>query len=484
MRSARLLDVSGTNCYGSLRSLRDRIDACLQWGVKNVVRREATRCAWRARDARTCRKRNLVKQEARLSWPSPMTDSSSIACPHCGSLDTVRNPKKQRWYCLDCETPFDTPDREALATALVDPPTRPLKIFLSYGHDKNRELVDRFKTRLKQHGHQVWIDYKEIGTWQDWKGRITQGIYDSDLTIAFLSAHALRDPGVCRNEIAMALDRHPGRVFPVLLEPQNEILAPVTITHLQWLDLSNWQDIKTGRVAGLAFDAWVEGKIVELLAALEGGAGDAPGDIDLLRNTLLPLTFTSEIVKHVSPFVGREWVFAEYENWLNEVSHSRLLWLTGGPGTGKSAIAAMLAHNRQSSVFGAWFCSFSSVERRDPARVLRTLAFQLAARWPDYRRKLLFKLALSATSLPDECRQCSLRLDARSSSDLFDLLLAEPLVDLIWREERQVLVIDALDELTDLRGFNPILDLIGAHFGRLPQWISLVVISRPQAELR
>ena len=106
-----------------------------------------------------------------------------------------------------------TPDAKP---SLADKTKNPKRIFFSYGHDGNRELVDRFKVDLEKRGHTVWIDYKDIGAWDDWKSRITQGIHDSQMAIAFLSMHSTRDPGVCRNEMAMALN-HFGTLYPILL---------------------------------------------------------------------------------------------------------------------------------------------------------------------------------------------------------------------------------------------------------------------------
>ncbi|MBL8829657.1 MAG: toll/interleukin-1 receptor domain-containing protein [Planctomycetaceae bacterium] len=40
----------------------------------------------------------------------------------------------------------------------------PLRIFLSYGHDANEELVRRIKADLENRGHDVWFDKREIKT--------------------------------------------------------------------------------------------------------------------------------------------------------------------------------------------------------------------------------------------------------------------------------------------------------------------------------
>jgi hypothetical protein len=39
--------------------------------------------------------------------------------------------------------------------------TEPLRIFLSYGHDANEELVSMIKADLEKRGHDVWFDKNE-----------------------------------------------------------------------------------------------------------------------------------------------------------------------------------------------------------------------------------------------------------------------------------------------------------------------------------
>ena len=55
-------------------------------------------------------------------------------------------------------------------------PVAPLRIFLSYGHDANEELVRRIKADLEKRGHDVWFDKNEIKFGDDWRRSITDGI--------------------------------------------------------------------------------------------------------------------------------------------------------------------------------------------------------------------------------------------------------------------------------------------------------------------
>lgn len=66
-------------------------------------------------------------------------------------------------------------------------------------------MVERIKGDLEARGHEVWFDADGIKTGDDWRNAITRGILDSEQVVAFLSKWSVRDPGVCLNEIAIAL---------------------------------------------------------------------------------------------------------------------------------------------------------------------------------------------------------------------------------------------------------------------------------------
>ena len=127
-----------------------------------------------------------------------------------------------------------------------------LKVFLSYGHDGNTELVLRIKHDLKAAGHRPWIDKAGIKTGDDWRRSILDGLADTDWTLAFLSRHAEREGGVCLDEIALAMGMRHGNLATILVEPEEEVRAPVSVSHIQWLDMSGWatqDDACTGKAA-------------------------------------------------------------------------------------------------------------------------------------------------------------------------------------------------------------------------------------------
>jgi len=347
-----------------------------------------------------------------------------------------------------------------------------MRVFLSYGHDRNTPLIQQIRSDLEAAGHTVWIDTSQIKFGDDWRRSILDGIEKSDWTLGFLSRHSTRDPGVCLDELAIALHVRGGAIATVMVESEQDVLPPVSVSHIQWLDMHEWAAKKAaGRDD---WDTWYRGKIGQILALLTAPATQRfAGEIEELDQRLRPIGQESELGLLVDGFVGRAWLLEKLDNWRKNASGSRLFWLTGAPGSGKSAFAAWLAHRGKVNVIGLNLCRYNIDERRDAARVFRTLAFQMATRLPDYRRLLLDRLQKHD---PDGSE-----LARSSPAEVFDRLLAEPLrfgIDGGRREHRYVLVIDALDE-TLRDGRSDLAEILAESVQKLPPWIAVVATSRP-----
>lgn len=392
-------------------------------------------------------------------------------CPHCSSAETVFKAKAGKWECNSCETRFEGP-----------PPAKVSReIFFSYGHDNNSVLVERFKKDLTARGYKVWQDIDRIRPWSHWREEITKGIQGSGMAVAFLSVHSTRDPGVCLNEIAMAL-HHFGRIFPVLLEDKKSVTIPAAITIYQWNDMSDWKELSEKNPE--EFERWYSGKLEEIIHVIDAEEMKASSQIGALREVLTPYTFERLFAQHLEGFVGREWVFDEFEEWLEHQPDSRVFWLKAAPGFGKTAWSVNLANKRRDAVICTWFCNSQSAELRDPLKTVMTLAFQLAIRLPDYRVSLLNRLGLHVGSAHDRSSEVRSELLKKNLDDLFTHLIAEPLALEIWgKEHKLVILIDALDEATDAEGKNPLTALITGRFLELPNWICFAVTSRPDASV-
>lgn len=117
-------------------------------------------------------------------------------------------------------------------------PCAPMRIFLSYGHDANAELVERIYADLQSRRHDVWFDKSEIRFGDDWRRAITDGIVGSNRVLSFLSKYSTSDPGVCLDELAIAIGVKGGNIQTVLVESEAEVKAPPSIGYIQWLDMN------------------------------------------------------------------------------------------------------------------------------------------------------------------------------------------------------------------------------------------------------
>jgi len=194
--------------------------------------------------------------------------------------------------------------------------------------------------------------------------------------------------------------------------------------------------------------------------------------LDHLREILNPLDFGEELEGYGTRFVPgtRQWVFKEIDKWLADNGTGRCRVLLAGPGFGKTAIVARLCESRRDAVVGVHLCRHNHSAKRDPGRMVRTLTHQIANAIPEYRAALEHKEA-----------QLAKEVDALGTTELFDLLLVQPLRT-IRMECCKMLVIDALDEAEHDKK-NELLHLIKTDFSRLPKWLKVLVTGRPEVPI-
>ncbi|WP_108646466.1 toll/interleukin-1 receptor domain-containing protein [Polynucleobacter rarus] len=389
-------------------------------------------------------------------------------CPQCQSLAAF-SPKREKYYCAECEDTFEPLIQK------IDPQT----IFLSYAHksereedyDVSEELVLLVKEALEKDGHTVWIDKEGIQGGHNWRENITRAILSHDHFLSFLSKRSVRDPGVCLNEIAIARDK--GVNFQtVLTEPEDIVKPPITVTDTQWHQFVGWKDVHSGDKT--AWDTWFEERMKGIRAQIEDVKNArAPGELTILRRALDPTTFYQDIAKKTEGFFGRKWLFDAFDHWLDK-TNDRVFWLKGSPGIGKSAFAAKLVHQSNSRIIGFFKCDFQALKSPEESarEVICTLAYQLASRMPDYRAKLLYGQGVNDPEV----------ILKKTADDLFRFLITEPLnkQGKIVEGQRSAIVIDALDEAGRNDGTNPLLTLIKKHAPNLPDWLGIVITSRPE----
>ena len=163
--------------------------------------------------------------------------------------------------------------RIATISGLKKKPSGPLGIFLSHGHDANEDLVRRIKADLEKRGHDVWFDKNEIKFGDEWRRSLKNGILKSNRVLSFLSKCSTRDPGVCRDEIAIAVGVKGGNIKILLVESEQEMQPPANIGCFQWLDIHDWKEghgivhiAKDRPVVGeAAWKQWYQAKLAEIV---------------------------------------------------------------------------------------------------------------------------------------------------------------------------------------------------------------------------
>ncbi|XP_022795093.1 uncharacterized protein LOC111333731 [Stylophora pistillata] len=168
-------------------------------------------------------------------------------------------------------------------------------------------------------------------------------------------------------------------------------------------------------------------------------------------------------------------ILTKVENWMDDrSSENRVLVISGKAGMGKSVISAvvckrMLQANRLS---GSHFCQHGKARHRNPKVMLQSLACQLSNIIPEFRIAIVEILS----------RNLGGDLNSMEVSDLFELLLAEPLSRVKDPGRNILMVIDGLDE-SEYQGRNELLDVIANHFCKLPAWVRFLVTTRPEINI-
>lgn len=372
-------------------------------------------------------------------------------CPKCYSENIFFSKKRQMYVCEDC-------DYEFLEEFV------PQKIFISYGHDKNTPLVEKIYDALMRRGHNPWIDYSEIKCGDEWRTKIRDGIKESGHFIACLSRHSVRVPGVCLDEIAIAISQKSCKINSILLEA---VSAPNSISNIQWLDMHDWEQYY--QKGEKIWNNWFDEKVKQLYQSIESDENiNYAGEIRNLSDLLNPVSMDIKIKLLLrDEIVGRKWLLNIVKDFVAH-DDKQLLWLVGLPGTGKSAFSAILS-NYLENCCAVYFCQWDKLETLKSKNIIRTLAFQLACNLADYRLALL------------ECLK-NINFGDLTTEDLLEQILIAPLNSLIDGNRGTVcVVIDALDEIDEENA--SIINTLSRMLSSFPKWIKFIFTCRPEARI-
>lgn len=332
-----------------------------------------------------------------------------------------------------------------------------MRIFISYGHDEHLCFARKLYEAFIERGDEVWFDEEKLKTGCRWEEYIENGLKwilnDPDgKMILIMTPHSVRRPdGYCLNELSYALDLRLD-ILPVMLVWTT---PPLSIYRYQWLDLTD----RKGET-DFADD------FRKIISSLENNVHvDDSDQFYYLRNNLEPLDFLNDISLYQPDFIGREWVMADFYKWLTENRDSRVYFITGLPGVGKTALAVHMLQ-ACNNIMAFHLCRKGNSEKISLRRTICSIAYQLSRELPEYQDYLL---RVNIVQEKDRCND-----DA-----LFDVLIAGPLSHCCNQEKDVLILIDGIDEAGDCY-HSPFSSFLARNIGKLPRWVRFVLTSRPE----
>ena len=392
-----------------------------------------------------------------------------MKCIYCGSEDVIYRKFHHIWECQNCGESFDPDERERM--------TEEINVFFSYAHDdedfeNGAVVVDRLKQLIEEKSDRkikIWLDTYSIPRNKDWRELITGGIVESDRFVGFMSRKALRDPGVCRDELGIAVGSRYGIISCVLLEGERTLNPPAEFTERQWIDLSDW---KKKRDEGEAeFERFLNDAADELIGILRDPETlRFNHEVKKLKESLGisavdEMTRIDELLKF--KMTGRGWLENIINTWLNDKNGSRVMTLYADPGAGKSLFSAHFQFANP-NVIAALACDSRSEEYSQTDKITDRLAYLIALRLPDYRRQLMYILTDKSTL-------------TKTGHDRFNTLIATPLSRVIDGERSaKLIIIDGLDEAKS----GALAEFIRSYHDKLKPYIRILITARPERMLR
>ncbi|MCU6770152.1 ATP-dependent transcriptional regulator [uncultured Bacteroides sp.] len=381
-------------------------------------------------------------------------------CPNCGN---DMNLGKRFYFCQECGMSLPIIDNIRSVKKLYSS----RYVFISYGHDSYAEFANRLCDDLKIRGHHVWTDL-ELKIGNDWEYSIEDALNKvtshkpNGCFVLLMSPHSVRRPdGYCLNELSVAI-RSGLFLIPVKLQ---SIEPPLSIARIQYLDMSECL------LSGFS-ESIYQRQLGLLVNAIENDEVNFDGMQSRLISLLRPIEFKNEIKKYMRRFTGRQWVLKRIREWLYTPNASKVFWLTGGPGVGKTALSIWLSCREIPEIHAWHLCQHSDTLTSNPKNCVLSLAYYLSSHLQEYFDKL-----------------CSMNLEELVNltnvniNTLFTRLLLDPLNEIEPPQKPVAILIDAIDEAGMENGENVLAKFIGRYFSEFPDWVRLIVTSRPVLEV-
>ena len=181
-------------------------------------------------------------------------------------------------------------------------------------------------------------------------------------------------------------------------------------------------------------------------------------------------------------FIGRQWLYREMENVLENDDLSGVLIL-GNPGAGKTALSSQLICSRTTSprihshILGYHLCKYSDKNTQMTGKFVRNLAEMIARRLPEYGY-IVANSSYIQRSFDVDCIQ------NQDPVGCFEQAIISPLRNLKNKpREKWYIVLDALDECLSKGGDigHNLVYLLNEKIPRFPSWLKLILTSRNES---
>ena len=170
-------------------------------------------------------------------------------------------------------------------------------------------------------------------------------------------------------------------------------------------------------------------------------------------------------------------ILADLEAWASDELDSRVYWIVGMAGTGKSTILQTLCEilDGKNMLGGSYFCSRGSENGRNVRLIVPTIAHALASTSPCIKSEVVKAIEND----PDLAEPTYINL-----VDQFKKLIRDPIEVSVGNAVKtyKVIVIDAIDECTNLRLVSSLIQLILKSASTLP--LKVFIASRDEPLIR